>query len=134
MNDDLLNAPCGACNHGRAAGHCFKVDDSERLVDGGATENARMAIQLDCLLLGHHFLDPDNTRVLAACVLDLLPQLRGYLRSIRCPSAKHYLRLPRQVANCIDKVSYALLPSDTAQEQDVGHGRIDTMVRQRLEV
>jgi AAA domain-containing protein len=33
VNDDLFNASCSACNHGRAASHCFEVDDSERFVD-----------------------------------------------------------------------------------------------------
>src|SRR6202050_335781 len=93
-----------------------------------------MAIQLDCLLLGDHFLDPDNTRVVAAYALDLLSQLRGYLRSIRPPSAKHYLRLPRQVANCVNQMGYALLSSDTAHEQDIGRSHIDLIVDQRLVV
>src|SRR5580704_4706231 len=93
-----------------------------------------MAIQLDCLLLGDHFLDPDNMRMVAAYVFDLLPQLRGYLRSIGRPSAKHYLRLPRQVANCVNQMGYALLSSDTAYEQDIGHGHIDLIVDQRVVV
>src|ERR1043166_812096 len=93
-----------------------------------------MAVQLDRLLLGDHFFDPDDTRVFAACVLDLLLELCSDLWSIRCPGAKDYLRLWRQVTNCIDKMSYALLSSDTAQEQDIGHGRIDSMVRQRFGV
>src|ERR1700746_1493930 len=93
-----------------------------------------MAIQLDCLLPGDHFFDPDNTRAFAARVLDLLPQLHSYLWSIWRTSAKHYLRLPGQVANCVDEMSYAVLSSDTADKQDIGHGRIDAMVRQRFSV
>src|SRR5271154_6546431 len=93
-----------------------------------------MAIELDCLLPGDHFLDPDNTRMVAAYVLDLLPQLRGYLRRIGRPSAKHYLRLLRQVANCVNQMGYTLLSSDTAYEQDVGHGYIDLVVGQRFVV
>jgi hypothetical protein len=33
VNDDFFNPSCSACNHGRAAGHRFEVDDSERFVD-----------------------------------------------------------------------------------------------------
>ena len=75
-----------------------------------------MTVKLDGFLLRDHLFDPDNMRMMATRVLDLLSQLRGNLLSIRRPSAKHDLGLSRQVANCIHEMSDPFLSSDAADK------------------
>src|SRR5215469_1557701 len=132
FDNDLPNAPCGARDHRSTARHGFKVDDSERLVDRGATKNTGMTVQLDGLRLRDHLFDPDDAWVAAACVLDFLPHLCGNLWGVRGPGAKHYLGLLRQLANGIHQVRYTLLPGDAPDEQDIGHGWIHSVIGQRL--
>src|SRR5215471_3318613 len=89
IDDDLFNTSCSTGDHWGTARHRLEIDDAEGLVDRGAAEDTRMAVQLYCLLLGDHLFDPDNIGVLAACLLDLLLHLCRYFFRIRCSSAKH---------------------------------------------
>ena len=89
-----------------------------------------MAVELDNLGLRKHFFDPDNTWMATACIFDLLPHLCCNLRGVGSTSAKHYLGLLRQIGNSVDQMRHALLSSDTANEQDIGHGRIHPIVGQ----
>jgi hypothetical protein len=130
VNHDLFNASCGAGEHWGAARHRLEVDDAKGLVDRWATEDAGIAVKLYCLLFRDHLFNPNDTRMSAPSILDLLSQLCGNFWRIRRASAKHYLGFPRQVTNCVHEMCHAFLSSDSADEQDVGNSRIDPIITQ----
>src|SRR5208282_883691 len=125
---DLFDASGGAGDDGRAAGHSFKVDDAKGLVDRWATEDAAIAVELDGLLFGDHLLDPDDARVVDAGLGDLLTELGGDFGGVGRTGAEHELDIGRKVADGVDEMRDALLASDAADKEDVGHGEIDAVI------
>ncbi len=134
FNHNLLDAAGRAGHNGRAAGHGFKVDDAERLVNRGAAEEAAVGVKLDGLLLGDHLLDPHDAGVMRASRVDFGAQLGGNLRGVRRAGAEHHLRLRRQVADGVDQMRDAFLARDAANEKNVRLGRVDAVFDERLRV
>ena len=60
MHDDFRDAADGRADDGCFASHGFEINNTERLVNGRATENGRAGVEFDDGWLVDHVVDPKN--------------------------------------------------------------------------
>jgi len=60
----------------------------------------------------------------------LLAKLGGDFRCVGCSGAKDNLGIGRKVVDGVDQVSDTFLACNAADEEDVGHGGVDSIIRQ----
>src|SRR6266404_4593771 len=60
VDDDLFDPPDRTRDDGSFTGHRFEIDNAKRLVNGRATKDGRMRVELNHAWLVEHFIDPND--------------------------------------------------------------------------
>src|SRR3954447_16271613 len=126
-NNDLGDPADCRSNYRRLAGHCFEIDDAERLVDRWTAEYSSMRVELDHIRPRHHLTYPDYSLPLCCGSSDAVRHLPRNLRCIWRPGAEHNLQVRVDRRNRVHQVHDALLPGDPADEKEVRPSRVDAI-------
>ena len=130
IDHDFLDAANGGGDDGRFARHRFEIDDPERLVNGRTAENGGVRIEIADGLLVDHLVDPDDPGAFGLHFLDGFFHFRSDLRRIRGTGAQHDLKAGIHPLDRANQMNDAFLAGDSSDEEQVGLGGIDAVLRQ----
>ena len=125
VDDDFGDAADGAGHDGASAGHGFKVDNAEGFVDGGANEDAGVAVEFDLGFVVEHLVDPDDAVALALGLGDGGFHFGRDLGCVGSAGAEDDLEAGVEVLDGVDEVDDAFLAGDAAEEEGVGFCGVD---------
>ena len=125
VDDDFGDAADGAGHDGAAAGHGFEVDDAEGFVNGGADEDAGVAVEFDLGFVVEHLVDPDDAVALALGLGDGGFHFGRDLGCIGRAGAEDDLEAGVEVLDSVNEVDDAFLAGDATEEEGVGFGGIN---------
>ena len=127
VNDNFLDAAHGTGHNRSFAGHRFKIDDAERLVDRWTNEYSGLRVKFAGRLLVDHFVDPDDSPSLRFCPFDRVLHFFGHAGCIRRGGAKHNLEIAIHELHCAYQMLEPFLPSDPTDKQQIRFVGIDAV-------
>ena len=118
VDNDLRDATDHGADDRGLAGHRFKVDDAEGLVDRRAAKHGGTRVELDDVGLVDHLIDPVDALAGLAGFGHGGFHLGGDLFGVGCTGAEHDVVALVHIFDRFDEVDNTLLASDTADEED----------------
>src|SRR5437899_658297 len=131
VNNDLFDSTDGAGYNRSFAGHRFKINDAEWLVDGRANEHRRVRVKFAGRLLIDHFVDPDDSAPLCFCTFYGRSHFLCHARSIWSGGAKHDLKIAIHELDCAHEMLESFLAGDSANKKQVRRIRINAITFER---
>ena len=117
VDDDLFDSTDSTGDDGGFTSHRFEIDNAKRLVNGRATKDGRMRVELNHAGLVEHLIDPNNAITQLSRSRDRSLHFLCDLFGIGRAGAKHDLKILIHELDCVHEMNDPLLPRNAANEK-----------------